>query len=255
MYTIIAVVVLVVFFLSTAIRILNEYERGVIFRLGRVIKAKGPGLIILIPVIDKMVKVSMRLVAMDVDPQDVITKDNVSVKVNAVIYFRVIEPIKAIIEVEEYSYAMSQLAQTTLRSVCGQAELDELLSAREKINSELQEILDMHTDPWGIKVATVELKHIDLPQEMQRSMAKQAEAERERRAKVINADGEFQAATKLAQASEIIRDHPMALQLRYLQTMREMSAEQNTTTIFPFPIELFKPFVEIFNKEKKEKEE
>ena len=232
MYTIIAVVVLVVFFLSAAIRILNEYERGVIFRLGRVIKAKGPGLIILIPVIDKMVKVSMRLVAMDVDPQDVISKDNVSVKVNAVIYFRVIEPIKAIIEVEEYSYAMSQLAQTTLRSVCGQAELDELLSAREKINSKLQEILDMHTDPWGIKVATVELKHIDLPQEMQRSMAKQAEAERERRAKVINADGEFQAATKLAQASEIIRDHPMALQLRYLQTMREMAAEQNTTTIF-----------------------
>ena len=255
MYTIIAVVVLVVFFLSAAIRILNEYERGVIFRLGRVIKAKGPGLIILIPVIDKMVKVSMRLVAMDVDPQDVITKDNVSVKVNAVIYFRVIEPIKAVIEVEEYSYAMSQLAQTTLRSVCGQAELDELLSAREKINSELQEILDMHTDPWGIKVATVELKHIDLPQEMQRSMAKQAEAERERRAKIINADGEFQAATKLAQASEIIRDHPMALQLRYLQTMREMSAEQNTTTIFPFPIELFKPFVEIIKKEKKEKEE
>lgn len=252
MYTIIAVVVLVVFFLSAAIRILNEYERGVIFRLGRVIKAKGPGLIILIPVIDKMVKVSMRLVAMDVDPQDVITKDNVSVKVNAVIYFRVIEPTKAIIEVEEYSYAMSQLAQTTLRSVCGQAELDELLSAREKINAELQEILDMHTDPWGIKVATVELKHIDLPQEMQRSMAKQAEAERERRAKVINADGEFQAATKLAQASEIIRDHPMALQLRYLQTMREMSAEQNTTTIFPFPIELFRPFMEIFNKEKKE---
>ena len=254
MYTIIAVVVLVVFFLSAAIRILNEYERGVIFRLGRVIKAKGPGLIILIPVIDKMVKVSMRLVAMDVDPQDVISKENVSVKVNAVIYFRVIEPIKAVIEVEEYSYAMSQLAQTTLRSVCGQAELDELLSAREKINSELQEILDMHTDPWGIKVTTVELKHIDLPQEMQRSMAKQAEAERERRAKVINADGEFQAATKLAEASEIIRDHPMALQLRYLQTMREMAAEQNTTTIFPFPIDLFKPFVEIINKEKKEKE-
>ena len=253
MYTIIAVVVLVVFFLSAAIRILNEYERAVIFRLGRVIKAKGPGLIILIPVIDKMIKVSMRLVAMDVDPQDVISKDNVSVKVNAVIYFRVIEPIKAVIEVEEYSYAMSQLAQTTLRSVCGQAELDELLSAREKINSELQEILDMHTDPWGIKVTTVELKHIDLPQEMQRSMAKQAEAERERRAKIINADGEFQAATKLAEASEIIRDHPMALQLRYLQTMREMSAEQNTTTIFPFPIELFKPFVEIINKEKKEK--
>jgi regulator of protease activity HflC (stomatin/prohibitin superfamily) len=251
MYTLIVILVLAVFFLSAAIRVLNEYERGVIFRLGRVIKAKGPGLIILIPIVDKMVKVSMRLVAMDVDPQDVITRDNVSVKVNAVIYFRVIEPIKAVIEVEEYSYAMSQLAQTTLRSVCGQAELDELLSAREKINSQLQEILDMHTDPWGIKVTTVELKHIDLPQEMQRSMAKQAEAERERRAKVINADGEFQAASRLAEASEIIRDHPMALQLRYLQTMREISAEQNTTTIFPFPLELFKPFLAILDKEKK----
>lgn len=251
MYTVIAIVVLTVFFLSSAIRILNEYERGVIFRLGRVIKAKGPGLIILIPVVDKMVKVSMRLVVMDVDSQDVITRDNVSVKVNAVIYYRVIEPIKAIIEVEEYNYAVSQLAQTTLRSVCGQAELDELLSAREKINSQLQEILDMHTDPWGIKVTTVELKHIDLPQDMQRSMAKQAEAERERRAKVINADGEFQAANKLAEAAEIIRDHPMALQLRYLQTMREISAEQNTTTIFPFPLELFKPFIEIIDKEKK----
>ena len=251
MYTAIAIVVLTVFFLSAAIRILNEYERGVIFRLGRVIKAKGPGLIILIPVVDKMVKVSMRLVVMDVDSQDVITRDNVSVKVNAVIYFRVIEPIKAVIEVEEYNYAVSQLAQTTLRSVCGQAELDELLSAREKINSQLQEILDMHTDPWGIKVSTVELKHIDLPQDMQRSMAKQAEAERERRAKVINAEGEFQAANKLAEAAEIIREHPMALQLRYLQTMREISAEQNTTTIFPFPLELFKPFLSIMDKEKK----
>ena len=251
MYTAIAIIVLTVFFLSAAIRILNEYERGVIFRLGRVIKAKGPGLIILIPVVDKMVKVSMRLVAMDVDPQDVITRDNVSVKVNAVIYFRVIEPIKAVIEVEEYNFAVSQLAQTTLRSVCGQAELDELLSAREKINSQLQEILDMHTDPWGIKVSTVELKHIDLPQDMQRSMAKQAEAERERRAKVINAEGEFQAANKLAEAAEIIREHPMALQLRYLQTMREISAEQNTTTIFPFPLELFKPFLSIMDKEKK----
>lgn len=251
MYTVIAIVVLTVFFLSAAIRILNEYERGVIFRLGRVIKAKGPGLIILIPIVDKMVKVSMRLVVMDVDSQDVITRDNVSVKVNAVIYYRVIEPIKAVIEVEEYNYAVSQLAQTTLRSVCGQAELDELLSAREKINSQLQEILDMHTDPWGIKVSTVELKHIDLPQDMQRSMAKQAEAERERRAKVINADGEFQAANKLAEAAEIIRDHPMALQLRYLQTMREISAEQNTTTIFPFPLELFKPFLAIMDKEKK----
>src|SRR5210317_1659494 len=239
----IAIVVLVIFFLSAAIRILNEYERGVIFRLGRVIKAKGPGLIILIPVVDKMVKVSMRLVAMDVDPQDVISRDNVSVKVNAVIYFRVIEPIKAVIEVEDYTYAMAQLAQTTLRSVCGQAELDELLSAREKINSQLQEILDTHTDPWGIKVATVELKHIDLPQEMQRSMAKQAEAERERRAKVINADGAFQAAEKLADASEIIEKHPTALQLRYLQTMNEMATESNSTTIFPIPIELFTPFM------------
>jgi regulator of protease activity HflC (stomatin/prohibitin superfamily) len=255
MYTLIAVVVLTIFFLSAALRILNEYERGVIFRLGRVIQAKGPGLIILIPVIDKMVKVSMRLVAMDVDPQDVISRDNVSVKVNAVIYFRVIEPIKAVVEVEDYMYAISQLAQTTLRSVCGQAELDELLSAREKINSHLQEILDTHTDPWGIKVANVELKHIDLPQEMQRSMAKQAEAERERRAKVINADGEYQAASKLAEAAEIIREHPMALQLRYLQTMREIAAEQNTTTIFPFPLDLFKPFLDAMARTKKEERE
>jgi len=244
----IAIVVLVIFFLSAALRILNEYERGVIFRLGRVIKAKGPGLIILIPVIDKMVKVSLRLIAMDVDPQDVITRDNVSVKVNAVIYFRVIDSIKAIVEVENYTYAMSQLAQTTLRSVCGQAELDELLSEREKINSELQEILDTHTDPWGIKVATVELKHIDLPQEMQRAMARQAEAERERRAKVINAEGEFQAATKLAEASEIIEKHPTALQLRYLQTMNEMATESNSTTIFPIPIELFRPFLKLLDK-------
>ncbi len=245
MFTAIAIIMLVIFFLTSAIRILNEYERGVIFRLGRVIKAKGPGLIILIPLIDKMLKVSMRLVAMDVDPQDVITKDNVSVKVNAVIYFRVIDPTKAIVEVENYNYAMSQLAQTTLRSVCGQAELDELLSAREKINSQLQEILDTHTDPWGIKVATVELKHIDLPQEMQRSMAKQAEAERERRAKVINADGEYQAATKLSEAAQIIEKNPMALQLRYLQTMREMSAEQNSTVIFPFPMDLFRPLLKL----------
>jgi len=248
----VAILVLVIFFLSAALRVLNEYERGVIFRLGRVIAAKGPGLIILIPLIDKIVKVSLRLVAMDVDPQDVITRDNVSVKVNAVIYFRVIDPIKAIVEVENYSYAMSQLAQTTLRSVCGQAELDALLSEREKINTELQEILDMHTDPWGIKVATVELKHIDLPTEMQRSMAKQAEAERERRAKVINAQGEFQAAGKLAEASKIIEDHPTALQLRYLQTMREMSTESNTTTIFPIPIELFTPFLKLADKAKKE---
>ena len=251
MITAIAIIVLVIFFLSAALRILNEYERGVIFRLGRVINAKGPGLIILLPIIDKMMKVSLRLVAMDVDPQDVITRDNVSVKVNAVIYFRVIDPIKAIVEVENYSYAMSQLAQTTLRSVCGQAELDDLLSEREKINTELQEILDTHTDPWGIKVATVELKHIDLPQEMQRAMARQAEAERERRAKIINAEGEFQAAEKLAQASSIIDRHPAALQLRYLQTMSEMSAESNTTTFFPLPIELFRPFLTALSKRKR----
>jgi len=252
LYTVIAIVILVLFFLSAALRILNEYERGVIFRLGRVLAAKGPGLIILIPVIDKMMRVSLRLVALDVDPQDVITRDNVSVKVNAVIYFRVVDPIKAIIEVENYSYAMSQLAQTTIRSVCGQAELDDLLAEREKINAELQEILDTHTDPWGIKVANVELKHIDLPQEMQRAMARQAEAERERRAKVINAEGEYQAAAKLAEASGIIEGHPTALQLRYLQTVSEMSAETNTTTIFPVPIELFKPFLKMFGKDSEE---
>jgi len=247
MFGIIAIIIILVFFLSTSIRVLNEYERGVIFRLGRVISAKGPGLIILIPVIDKMVKVSLRLIVIDVDPQDVITRDNVSVKVNAVIYFRVVDTVKAVVEVENYQYAMTQLAQTTLRSICGQAELDELLSAREKINSQLQEILDAHTDQWGIKVATVALKHIDLPQEMQRAMAKQAEAERERRAKIINAEGEQQAATKLAEAAQIIEAHPMALQLRYLQTMREMSAEQNTTTIFPVPLDMFKPFLNLAN--------
>ncbi|MBU1713635.1 MAG: slipin family protein [Proteobacteria bacterium] len=245
MLTFIAIVIIIIFFLSTSIRVLNEYERGVIFRLGRVIDAKGPGLIILIPVIDKMVKVSLRLIVVDVDPQDVITRDNVSVKVNAVIYFRVVDTVKAVVEVENFQYAMTQLAQTTLRSICGQAELDELLSAREKINSQLQEILDAHTDQWGIKVATVELKHIDLPQEMQRAMAKQAEAERERRAKIINAEGEQQAATKLAEAAQIIESHPMALQLRYLQTMREMSAEQNTTTIFPVPMDMFTPFLNL----------
>jgi regulator of protease activity HflC (stomatin/prohibitin superfamily) len=245
---VILIVALVVIFLWSAIRVLNEYERGVIFRLGRVINSKGPGLIILIPVIDKMVKVSLRLVVSDVDPQDVITRDNVSVKVNAVIYFRVIDPNKAVLQVEDYRYAMSQLAQTTLRSVCGQAELDDLLAAREKINSQLQEILDMHTDPWGIKVATVELKHIDLPQEMQRAMARQAEAERERRAKIINADGEYQAADKLAEAADIMQQHPIALQLRYLQTMREMSTERNTTTFFPFPIDVVKPLIEVMQK-------
>jgi regulator of protease activity HflC (stomatin/prohibitin superfamily) len=200
-------------------------------------------LIILIPVIDKMVKVSLRLVAMDVPSQDVITRDNVSVKVNAVIYFRVMDPTNATIEVENYLFATSQLAQTTLRSVCGQVELDELLAEREKINTQLQAILDKHTDPWGIKVTTVEVKHIDLPEEMQRSMARQAEAERERRAKVINAEGEFQAATRLAEAAGIIQKHPEALQLRYLQTLREISSESNTTTLFPVPIDLLTPFI------------
>jgi len=235
--------VLILFFLASAITILREYERGVIFRLGRVIKTKGPGLIILIPIIDKMVKVSLRLVAMDVPPQDVITRDNVSVKVNAVIYFRVMDPTKAIIEVENFLFATSQLAQTTLRSVCGQVELDELLAEREKINTQLQEILDAHTDPWGIKVTTVEVKHIDLPTEMQRAMARQAEAERERRAKVIGAEAEFQAAARLAEAAGIIAKHPEALQLRYLQTLREISSESNSTTLFPIPIDLFAPFL------------
>jgi len=240
-------VVLVVFFLFSAIKVLREYERGVIFRLGRVINVKGPGLILLIPVIDKMVKVSLRLVTMDVPPQDVITRDNVSVKVNAVVYFRVMDPNKATIEVENYNFATSQLAQTTLRSVCGQVELDELLAQREKINLKIQNILDQHTGPWGIKVATVEVKHIDLPQEMQRAMAKQAEAERERRAKVINAEGEFQAAARLTEAAAIIAQHPEALQLRYLQTLREISSEGNSTTLFPIPIDLFRPF---FRKDK-----
>ena len=236
-------IVLIVLFLASAIKILKEYERGVIFRLGRVIKTKGPGLIILIPVVDKMVKVSLRLVAMDVPPQDVITRDNVSVKVNAVIYFRVMDPTNATIEVENYLFATSQLSQTTLRSVCGQVELDELLAEREKINTQLQGILDKHTDPWGIKVTTVEVKHIDLPQEMQRAMAKQAEAERERRAKVINAEGEYQAAARLTEAAGIISKHPEALQLRYLQTLREISSESNSTTLFPIPIDLLAPFI------------
>jgi regulator of protease activity HflC (stomatin/prohibitin superfamily) len=245
MYTLAAIIVLVIFFLSSAIRILNEYERGVIFRLGRVIAAKGPGLIILIPIIDKMIKVDLRTVTMDVPSQDVITRDNVSVKVNAVVYFRVMDAVKATVEVQQYLYATSQLAQTTLRSVCGQAELDKILSEREKVNSEIQEILDGHTEPWGIKVSVVEVKAIDLPQEMQRAMAKQAEAERERRAKVINSEGEFQAAGRLAEAAAIIADQPMALQLRYLQTLREVASENNSTTLFPIPIDLFRPFMKL----------
>jgi regulator of protease activity HflC (stomatin/prohibitin superfamily) len=239
-----AALVLVLLFLSSAIKILNEYERGVVFRLGRVIGAKGPGLILLIPVVDKMVRVDLRVVAMDVPAQDVITMDNVTIKVSAVIYFRVIDSNRAIISVENYLYATSQLSQTTLRSVCGQAELDTLLSEREKINAHIQEILDKDTEPWGVKVAKVEIKNIDLPQEMQRAIAKQAEAERERRAKVIGAEGEFQAAQKLSDAARIIATTPIALQLRYLQTLREVAAENNSTTIFPVPIDLLTPFME-----------
>ena len=240
LYTYLPIIVLVVLFLASAIKVLNEYQRAVVFRLGRVLKAKGPGLIILIPIIDKMVKVSLRILALDVPAQDVITRDNVSVKVNAVIYFRVLDPVNAILEVEDYMFATSQLAQTTLRSVCGAAELDEILTHRNKINDQIQGILDEHTDPWGIKVTNVEVKYIDLPQEMQRAMARQAEAERDRRSKVINAEGEFQASTRLAEAAEIISKHPEALQLRYLQTMREMTYESKASTILPIPVDLFK---------------
>ena len=243
MYALGIIVILIVVFLFMAIKVLNEYERGVIFRLGRVIDHKGPGLIILVPVIDRMVRVSLRTVAMDVPSQDVITRDNVSVKVSAVIYFRVMDPTKAVIEVENYLYATSQLAQTTLRSVCGQSELDDLLAEREKVNLEIQEILDRHTGPWGVKVSMVEVKHIDLPSEMQRAIARQAEAERERRAKVINAEGEYQAAAKLSEAASIIAKEPTALQLRFLQTLVEVAAEKNSTTIFPVPIDLLEPFV------------
>jgi len=238
------VIAIVVLLLASAIRVLREYERGVIFRLGRLIGAKGPGLILLIPIVDRMVKVSLRTVAMDVPPQDVITRDNVSAKVNAVIYFRVLDPAKAIVEVEDYLFATSQLSQTTLRSVLGQAELDELLSEREKINERLQQIIDRHTDPWGIKVSLVEVKHVDVPQEMQRAIARQAEAERERRAKVIHAEGEYQAAEKLALAAGRIGRFPVAVQLRYLQTLTEVASENNSTTIFPVPIDLLRPFIE-----------
>ena len=245
MFVYAAALVLVLLFLSSAVKILNEYERGVVFRLGRVIGCKGPGLILLIPAIDKMVRVDLRVVAMDVPAQDVITRDNVTIKVSAVLYFRVIDPNRAIVGVENYLYATSQLSQTTLRSVCGQAELDELLASREKINTHLQEILDKDTEPWGVKVAKVEIKNIDLPQEMQRAIAKQAEAERERRAKVIGAEGEFQAAQKLSDAAKIIGENPIALQLRYLQTLREVAAENNSTTIFPVPIDLLTPFMQL----------
>jgi regulator of protease activity HflC (stomatin/prohibitin superfamily) len=245
----------ILFLVSSLARVLREYERAVIFRLGRSARAilniggqgNGPGVVFLLPLIDRMVKVSLQTVALDVPPQDVITRDNVSLKVSAVIYFRVIDPERAVIAVQDYLYATSQIAQTTLRSVLGQVELDDLLSARDKINQQLQRIIDEHTEPWGIKVATVEVKQIDLPQDMQRAMAKQAEAERERRAKVINADGEFQAAAKLAEAAEVLTRFPVALQLRFLQTMREIASERSTTTFFPIPIDLFGPLLNALN--------
>jgi regulator of protease activity HflC (stomatin/prohibitin superfamily) len=245
--------VLILFFiiiLANAIRILREYERGVIFRLGRLIAVKGPGIIFLIPIVDRLVKVSLRTVVMDVPPQDIITKDNVSVKVNAVVYFRVVQPDKAIVEVENFLFATSQLSQTTLRSVLGQSALDELLAERDKVNSELQKIIDFHTEPWGLKISNVEVKQIDLPVEMQRAMARQAEAERERRAKVIHAEGEFQASQKLAEAAQVIESHPTALQLRFLQTLTEVASEKNSTTIFPVPIDLIAPFMEGYGKKK-----
>jgi regulator of protease activity HflC (stomatin/prohibitin superfamily) len=230
--------------IGSAVRVLYEYERGVVFRLGRYSGVKGPGLRFIIPVVDKLIKVSLRTVAMDVPPQDVITKDNVSIKVNAVTYFRVLEPEKALIEVEDYLYATSQLAQTTLRSVLGQAELDELLSHREKINQQLQLILDRQTDPWGVKVSNVEIKHVDLPSEMQRAMARQAEAERERRAKVIHAAGEHEASTRLSEAARVLSTANGALQLRFLQTLTEIATEKNSTILFPVPIDLLKPFLD-----------
>jgi regulator of protease activity HflC (stomatin/prohibitin superfamily) len=246
------VTLVIIFFLliilSNAIKILREYERGVIFRLGRLIAQKGPGLIFLIPIIDKMVRVSLRTVVLDVPPQDVITQDNVSIKVNAVVYFRVLDPRNAIVQVENFLAATSQISQTTLRSVLGQSELDDLLSQREKINHKLQQIIDANTEPWGVKVSNVEVKQIDLPQEMQRAMAKQAEAERERRSKIIAAEGEFQASQRLSDAAKILSDQPSALTLRYLQTLREIATEKNSTTIFPVPIDLLKPFLKQDNK-------
>jgi regulator of protease activity HflC (stomatin/prohibitin superfamily) len=235
--------IIIIAAIISGVKVLKEYERGVVFRLGRMVGARGPGLVYIIPGIEKMVKLDLRTVTMDIPPQDVITRDNVSVKVNAVLYFRVLDPNLAVREVENYLFATSQLAQVTLRSVCGQGELDELLAEREKINTRIQDILDKQTDPWGIKVVLVELKHIDLPQEMQRAMAKQAEAERERRAKVIHAEGEFQASQKLLDAAEVMAKQPMALQLRFLQSLVEIASEKNSTTIFPVPIDLLAPFL------------
>ena len=242
-YSVLTIIILAVLLLSSAIKVLREYERGVVFRLGRAIGAKGPGLIFLIPIVDKMVRVPLRTVAMDVPPQDVITRDNVTVKVNAVIYFRVLNANRAVLEVENYLYATSQIAQTTLRSTLGESELDELLAQRDKINKELQRVIDGHTEPWGIKVSTVEVKNVDLPQEMQRAIARQAEAERERRAKIINAEGELQASQKLSEAAAVIATQPLAMQLRYLQTLAEIATENNSTTIFPVPIDLFEPLI------------
>ncbi|MDR2862188.1 MAG: slipin family protein [Syntrophobacterales bacterium] len=247
-FAVVIPIVLVVMFLASAIKVLNEYERAVVFRLGKLIGTKGPGLIILIPVVDKMVKVDMRTITMDVPAQDVITRDNVSIKVNAVVYFRVVDANSAVVKVENYLYATSQLAQTSLRSVCGQFEMDEILAEREKINLNIQEILDRSADPWGIKVTHVELKHIDLPEEMKRAMAKQAEAERERRAKIINAEGEFQAAQKLTDAAAVIATEPISLQLRYLQTLVQIGSTNNSTTIFPIPLDLIKPFIKMMDK-------
>ena len=240
----IAIIVAAFILLVIMLRVMKEYERAVVFRLGKFVGIKGPGLVIVIPIIDKIQKVPLRVVAMDVPPQDIITRDNVSVKVNAVVYFRVVDPEKAIIEVENYHYATSQLSQTTLRSVLGETSLDELLSDREDINNKLQDILDRMTDPWGIKVSTVEVKHVDLPENMQRVMARQAEAERDRRGKIIRANAEFEASKKLSEAADIISRHPVALQLRYLQTLSEIAVENNSTTIFPIPLELIKPFAD-----------
>jgi regulator of protease activity HflC (stomatin/prohibitin superfamily) len=238
-------VLLIFFIMANAIKVLPEYERGVVFRLGRLVGTKGPGLVVLVPFVDRMMRVSLRTLVLDVPPQDVITRDNVSVKVNAVVYFRVMEPSKAIVEVEDYHYATSQLSQTVLRSILGEVELDELLSEREKINERLQGILDQQTDPWGIKVSTVELKHVDLPQEMQRAIARQAEAERERRAKVIHAEGEFQASQRLSQAADVLTRSPGALQLRYFQTLVEVTTEGTNTVIVPLPLELMRPFLDM----------
>lgn len=245
----IIIIIFVVFILMNSIKILREYERGVIFRLGRIIPSKGPGVIFLIPIVDRLIKVSLRTVVMDVPPQDIITKDNVSLKVNAVVYFRVVQAEKAVVEVADYLVATSQISQTTLRSVLGQSQLDELLSERDKINRDLQHIIDEQTEPWGVKVSVVEVKQVDLPIEMQRAIAIQAQAERERRAKIINAEGEFQASQKLSEAAEVIQKFPVAIQLRFLQTLTEISSDKNSTILFPVPIDLITPFIEKMKKE------